>query len=190
LAVSLLSAVIAGNPLKMIIYKDVFTGDEMFSDSFPNIKLIDDLYYEIIASQKTEVTAISDDMIGGNKSAEGADEDEGADPSAVSGLNIVINHKLKPTTFNRESYQTYIKDYVKRLKAKLEENDPDRVPAFTASVQPFIKSVLNKKNFKKYEFYTGESENPEGLVILVHWGEDENTPTFLFLKDGIIAEKF
>ncbi|XP_070539056.1 translationally-controlled tumor protein homolog [Ptychodera flava] len=173
----------------MIIYKDVFTGDEMFSDTCGKITLKDDLYYEVPAKHMSETTNISDAMIGGNASAEGGDEGETADPSTVSGLNVVVIHKLKTTSFNRESYTTYIKDYAKRLKAKLQEENPDRVPIFAAGMQTFIKDILNKKNFKKYEFYTGDSENPEGLVALLNWGEDENTPVFFFLKDGVVEEK-
>jgi len=173
----------------MIIYKDIFTGDEMFSDTFKDITVKDDLYYEVKAKTITETTEVSDSVFGGNPSEEAGDDEAGADPSSVSGLNVVIIHKLKPTTFNRETYTTHIKAYAKKLKAKLAEENPERVAVFEAGMPAFTKNVLLKKNFKKFDFYTGESENPDGLTVLLTWGDDENTPTFMFLKDGIVAEK-
>ena len=31
-------------------------------------------------------------------------------------------------------------------------------------------------NFKDYEFYTGESMNPDGMVVLLNYREDGTTP--------------
>jgi len=40
-------------------------------------------------------------------------------------------------------------------------------------------------NFKDYEFYTGESMNPDGMVALLNYREDGITPYFTFWKDGL-----
>lgn len=53
---------------------------------------------------------------------------------------------------------------MKAVKAKLQEkNTPEEeVKAFEAGAQKFVKDKL-LPNFKDYEFYTGESMNPDGM---------------------------
>ena len=61
---------------------------------------------------RTETIDIDDRMIGGNASAEGGG-DEGADASSVSGVDVVMNHKLQPSPMKKSDYATYIKGYMK-----------------------------------------------------------------------------
>lgn len=56
--------------------------------------------------------SIAGSLIGANESAEQACEE--TEEATVSGVDIVLNHKLQPTTFNKKSFIVYIKDYVKR----------------------------------------------------------------------------
>ncbi|KAI3356104.1 hypothetical protein L3Q82_017368, partial [Scortum barcoo] len=128
---------------------------------------------------------IDSSLIGGNPSAEEACE--GSDATTTSGVDIVLNHKLQETSFNKKSYMTYIKDYMKAVKAKLEVNNPDRVEAFTSGITPEIKKILAK--IDDYQFFTGESMNPEGMVGLLNYREDGITPYMIFFKDGLEAEK-
>lgn len=55
---------------------------------------------------------IDDALIGGNASAEGPDG-EGSEATVVTGVDIVMNHHLQETSFTKESYKKYIKDYMK-----------------------------------------------------------------------------
>ena len=41
--------------------------------------------------------------------------------------------------------------------------------------------------FDEYQFYMGESMDPDGMHILVEW--EGETPYFYFFKDGLIDEK-
>lgn len=52
-----------------------------------------------------------DALIGANASAEEATETN--DASSVSGVDIVLNHKLQETTFTKSTYTAYIKEYMK-----------------------------------------------------------------------------
>lgn len=54
---------------------------------------------------------IDDALIGGNASAEVLDE--GCDSTTISGVDIVLNHKLQETSYDKKSYTAYIKDYMK-----------------------------------------------------------------------------
>jgi len=72
---------------------------------------------------------------------------------------------------------------MKAIKAYLAEKQPDRVEAFEKGAQAFAKKVV--ANFKDYEFYTGESMNPDGMVLLLNYREDGVTPYFTVWKDGV-----
>jgi hypothetical protein len=64
-----------------------------------------------------------------------------------------------------QSYLTYLKGYMKAVKTHLQEKNPERVAAFEKGAQAFAKKIVG--NFKDYEFYVGESMNPDGMVALL-----------------------
>ncbi|KAJ3282232.1 hypothetical protein HK104_010995 [Borealophlyctis nickersoniae] len=166
----------------MLLYRDVISGDEMISDAF-KITEIDDIAYEVDAKMITIKEGEVD--IGANASAEEADE--GVEDGAQTVNNVVYSFRLQSTQFDKKSYMTYIKGYMKALKKYLQENNPERVPAFEKGVQSFVKKIL--ENFKDYEFYVGETMNPDGMIALLNYREDGITPYFVFFKDGLKIEK-
>jgi len=173
----------------MLVYKDVISGDELFSDSYP-IKLVDDLYYEVEGKLITQSNDIDDSLIGGNKAQEPSEEGEDAavDASATTGINIVITHRLTETGFDKNTFKDWLKTYMKELKKRVEQKSPDRVAAFTAGMQKWAKDVL--ANFDNWRFYLGEKMDPEGMVVLQGYRSDEITPYFIFFKDGLEEEKY
>ena len=53
---------------------------------------------------------IDDKFIGGNASAEGVDDDGAAEAGTVSGIDIVLTHRLVETGFkNKKEYQIHLK---------------------------------------------------------------------------------
>uniref|UniRef100_A0A8C8DTU1 Tumor protein, translationally-controlled 1 n=1 Tax=Oryzias sinensis TaxID=183150 RepID=A0A8C8DTU1_9TELE len=129
----------------MIIYKCVISGDEMFSDIY-KIKETE-IFYEVEGKTVTRTEGFDDALIGANASAEEATETN--ESSTVSGVDIVLNHNLQETGFDKKGYLTYIKDYMKSIKAKLQESNPDRVEKFMAEAQVAVKGVVG--NIKKYQ---------------------------------------
>jgi hypothetical protein len=84
---------------------------------------------------------------------------------------------------------TYIKNFLKNLKAKLESSGKsDRVQGFMAGAQEFVKFIV--ANFDGFEFFTGASENLDGSIAFSFW-EDEGAagPVFYFFKDSLVEEK-
>ncbi|KAG9006055.1 hypothetical protein FRB94_001036 [Tulasnella sp. JGI-2019a] len=164
----------------MLLYSDILTGDEMFSDAFP-VKLVDDIVYEVDC-QLVTVKQGADVDIGANPSAE-----EGGDDALEEGStqvnNVVHSFRLQSTSFDKKSYLTYLKGYMKAVKGKLGESDPDRVDAFEKGAAAYAKKIV--ANFKDYEFYTGESMNPDGMIGLLNFRADGITPYFTFWKDGV-----
>ncbi|KAH7105508.1 translationally controlled tumor-associated [Auriculariales sp. MPI-PUGE-AT-0066] len=163
----------------MLLYTDILTGDEMFSDAYP-MKLVDDIIYEM-DGQSITIKPGADVDIGANPSAE--EQQEELEDGAVVTINIVHSFRLQKTSFDKKSYLTYLKGYMKAVKTKLQETNPDRVEAFEKGAQAFAKKIV--ANFKDFEFYTGESMNVDGMVALLNYREDGITPYFVFWKDGL-----
>ncbi|XP_068123860.1 translationally-controlled tumor protein [Hyperolius riggenbachi] len=170
----------------MIIYRDIISGDEMFSDIYKIKEVNEGLCFEVEGKTITRREGdIDDALIGGNASAEY--QDEGSEATTVSGVDIVMNHKLQETGFSKESYKQYIKEYLKAIKTQLENNNPDRVKPFMCGAAEKVKQILS--NFKNYQFFTGESMNPSGMVALLDYREDGITPFLIVFKDGLEIEK-
>ncbi|KAJ1860105.1 hypothetical protein LPJ73_001525 [Coemansia sp. RSA 2703] len=190
----------------MLLYTDIITGDELFSDAFP-MKEIPGAF-EVDCKM---ITIGDDDIdIGANPSAEGGD-DEAVESSAQTVNNVVHSFRLVETSFDKKSYVTYIKGYMKSLEKKFNEtidglkpeeakNDEEKakieekidetkkqLDAFKKNAAELAKKIVG--NFKDYEFYTGESMNPDGMVALLNYREDGVTPYFTFFADGVKKEK-
>ncbi|KAF9514106.1 hypothetical protein BS47DRAFT_1295349 [Hydnum rufescens UP504] len=162
----------------MLLYQDILTGDEVASDAFP-MKEVDGIVYEFNAALITIKEGEVD--IGGNPSQE--EQEEALEHGAVQVNNIVHSHRLQPTAFDKKSYLTYLKGYMKAVKAKLTETKPERVEAFEKGAAAYAKKIV--ANFKDYEFFIGESMNVDGMVLLLNYREDGTTPYFTLWKDGL-----
>lgn len=175
----------------MIIYKDILTGDELFTDS-NKLNLIDDCLYEVLC---THVTRRQGDIVldGANPSAEDGDDLGGTDEAVESGLDLVLNQKLQVTSFNKADYKTYLKTYTKALQDKWKEMElsPEQLAEYKEKFTNAVKKVLPKLD--DVEFYVGESCNPDGMVALLEYrdkpdGSGEEA-LMLFYKHGLDAEK-
>nr|CCA62930.1 translationally controlled tumour protein [Fredericella sultana] len=180
----------------MIIYKDIISKDEMFSDTYPMKD--DGVVYEVEGKFITEKAGIDNSLLGANPSqggGEGGEDDAGddvggqVDDATISGCNIVLANRLVKTSFTKKSFQVYVKDYMKSLKDQLtaRKQSDQQIKDFQTAAQAFVKRVLAE--FDNFDFYTGESSNPEGMVALLNFREDGVTPFMLFFKHGLDAEK-
>ncbi len=98
-------------------------------------------------------------------------------------------HMLTLDSFH-QAYLTYLKSYMKKLKTHLESKASSgdaaataRLANFESSAQGFAKKIV--ANFKDYEFFTGESMDPDGMVVLMNYREDGVTPYMIYWKDGL-----
>merc|ERR1711876_169529 len=115
------------NFAKMIIYKDLFGGnDELASDTY-KIKIIDEVILEIEGKSITYVPGKLDD--------------------ALFGGNAI----------------------------------------FKANAQGAVKKILG--SFKEWQFFTGESMDPEGSLAFMNYREDGVTPYVQLFIDGLDQEK-
>lgn len=110
----------------------------MFSDSY-KMRLVDDVIYEVYG--KTVVRKDDIKIDGANPSAEEADE--GTDDTGVSGVDIVLNHRLAETGFSdKKQFTVYLKDYMKKwvrfvCVRSIEVVHVIRVPAINARIKCF-----------------------------------------------------
>merc|ERR1712001_225627 len=173
--------------ITMKIYEDVFSNDEMFSDTYP-IKLVNDCMWEVTGKH---ISRTQDDiqLAGANASAEEADE--GTDAASESGIDVVLNHRLVETGFgSKKDYTVYLKDYMKKVVKYLEENDrKDEVDGFKTNISGVMKDLLGK--FKDLQFFTGESMEAEAMILIMDYKdyEGEERPVIMAFKHGLEEEK-
>lgn len=79
----------------------------------------------------------------------GADADEAVEDKAEKVLDLVDAFRYTETSYSKADYTTYIKNYMKKVKAYLEKEKPDRVAGFMAGAKDMVGWVL--KNFDNFQ---------------------------------------
>ena len=158
----------------MKIYCDILSNDELLADSLPIIPILDSCGYEV-ASEKISV---GDDFDIGTANASD-------NPDAEKVINLVNMFAYTEVSFNKADYTTYLKAYVQKIKAYLEENKPDRVEAFLKESEEMEEWIL--KNFDNFQFWVGESKNTtDAMIILSYYKSSEDAaPHFVYFADGL-----
>lgn len=170
----------------MIIYEDIFTDHELFSDAYPT-KLIDDLFYEAEGATININNSVDDALLGGNASAEGGDE--GAEDAVVTEINLIYAFKLKKYELDVKAYKKHIMAYGKKLvdKQKAADIPADELTSFKAKLQKKVGDII--KNFKDYDVYINEDYNEEGMMCLLNYRADGVTPFFTYFATGVRGVK-
>lgn len=89
---------------------------------------------------------IDDPLIGENACIEGP-EDKGTASTVIIDAHIVLNHHLQEISFPKEVYKKYVKDYMKSVKGKPEEQRTGGIKTFMTGGTEQIKYTL--ANLKK-----------------------------------------
>ncbi|KAL9042009.1 MAG: hypothetical protein Q9214_003917, partial [Letrouitia sp. 1 TL-2023] len=73
---------------------------------------------------------------------------------------------------------------------KLKESGADeaKIKEIQTKIQSYYTKVI-APNFKDYDFYVGESMDPDGMVVLLNYREDGITPYVTIWKYGLKEEK-
>lgn len=173
----------------MKVFKDIISGDELFMDTY-SMELLHDAVYKVEGKYVTRNKVGDFVLEGANASAEEADEGTD-DNDTESGLDIVLNMRLVETGFkDKKGYLTYLKDYMKRIVAKLEEEGSKDIDTFKAGSNAFIKEKIG--TYKDMQFFQGESMDPDAMSgILIHEDKPDGNeaPFFYFFKHGLVEEK-
>ncbi|MCJ1470218.1 hypothetical protein MMC07_008863 [Pseudocyphellaria aurata] len=152
----------------MIVYTDIVSGDEIISDSW-TLKEIDDVVYEVdCAMQEVGATHIN---TGANPSAEEAEESLQDDVQKE--INVVGAFKLQllgdrlsgdKGFASSKAYHAQLKAYLKLAgKALLAKGlEKEEIIAILDKARKYYKDVI-EPNFDNYDFYAGQSLDPNGL---------------------------
>ena len=68
----------------------------------------------------------------------------------------------------------------------MKEEEPAREDAFKKGMMDALKKI--EANFDNWQFFMGESMNPDGMVALMDF-RDDGSPYMWFFKDGTVEEK-
>ena len=164
----------------MKVWKDLGTGDEMVSDSYPMQLLFNDACLEV----KAKFTTKGSDFV----AIAADDEDDGGEGETV--VNIVEAHKLNEIMLSKKDVMALIKGIMKNCVTRLKENGKeDRVAGFKAGATEMVKFIIGK--FDEMQIYIGESIDTENGAICFSYNKDgETDPTFLFFNDCYKEEKY
>ncbi|XP_041482411.1 translationally-controlled tumor protein homolog [Lytechinus variegatus] len=189
----------------MIIYRDILTGDELFSDNFkvelvgPNKNII-----RIKVKRVSESTSVDID-IGANPSAE--EQAEALEEGVISNFNVCTNHQLQEVPgYTLKEYQGVFKKYVKKLEKKKQEeieeleNEGNKggkadklkeeLENFKATIGDDVKQVFAQGLKKKeFQFFSGESMDPEAMIALLSYADNDPDPYMYYIKFGLLEEK-
>ncbi|KAG9748189.1 hypothetical protein KCU73_g7152, partial [Aureobasidium melanogenum] len=93
------------------------------------------------------------------------------------------------TSFDKKSYLGHLKQYMKKVKESMKEKgaSDEEVKEFETGASTFAKKVVG--SFKDWEFFTGESMDPDGMVVLLNYREDGTTPYVCVWKHGLSEMK-
>merc|ERR1711904_38739 len=126
--------------------------------------------------------------IGGNDSAEGADEDAGVDDNKQQVIDLVHNFRYQPMEYSKKEYMTYMKAFCKKCVMYKKEHDmADQVPAFKENVQEALKAITSEWN--EYCCYVNEDYDCEGSTVLCRY-DANGKPFFYYFMDGFTATKY
>ncbi|ODV82857.1 hypothetical protein CANARDRAFT_30499 [[Candida] arabinofermentans NRRL YB-2248] len=169
----------------MKLFTDVISGDELLSDAY-DLKLVNGAIYEADCDM-IKVKAGADVDIGANPSAEDGGDEDGVEDGVETVNNVVYSFRLQQTQFDKKSFLVYIKSYMKSIKSYLQENNPDEIESFEKGATAYVKKVVG--SFKDWEFFTGESMDPEAMIVLLNYREDGVTPFVAIWKHGVKETK-
>ncbi|XP_078487053.1 translationally-controlled tumor protein homolog [Ciona intestinalis] len=169
----------------MLIFKDILTGDELFTDA-QKYEVFMGAFYKVYGKSTTRNNDLDPALFGANPSAE--DGDSGAaESSSTQVIDFVDACKLvEAPPYDKKGFVTYFKDYCKHVIAKLtEEGRTDDITEFKKHATDAMKYI--KSNIKDFQIFTGESVDPDGSVGYLNW--EGEVPYILFFKHALVEEK-
>jgi len=149
---------------KTKIYKDILTGDEMFSDIY-KIELLDEVIYEVYGSWIPVP----------------GQEGENA-------VDIVLNSHLVETFVEKDDFKKYLKEYKETIIKKLTQDQPDQVDVFKNNIDKAMGDIFER--YEKLRFFTGASEDSDGMIALMEYRkiDGQNVPVLTAFKHGLVEE--
>ncbi|XP_040304561.1 translationally-controlled tumor protein-like [Herpailurus yagouaroundi] len=80
--------------------------------------------WDLINHEVSETESKTDESLFSGNAFTGGPEDKGTGSMLIAVVDIVMKYHLQETRITTESYEKHIKDYIKSIKGKLEEQRP------------------------------------------------------------------
>lgn len=177
----------------MIVYIDRLSGDEMLSDAYKLLPVVDSDGETVEGLQmcvSKMVQEAGDDVDVGCGNAFGGEAEEAGASDAVMVNNVVKGFSYTETQMSSATeLKAWLKEYMMAVRTKLREaNTPkEEIQAFMGCASGIAKFLI--KNFSDVQFYLGPSFSPESMVFSIY-PEGAVTPNFYFIMAGFKAEKY
>ena len=173
----------------MKVWIDVFSGDEMVSDSYKSKLIFNDACLEVQCKYVTVGGAETVDIGAGNAFGGGEEEDAGGDDGGVTAINVVHGMQLQEATLSKKDTMALLKAYLKRVVEHLKEKGKDdRIPEFKKGATEMIKFIMEK--FDEMQIFSGVNFDTEAGLAFSFTKDGEEEPVIMFFNDGLREEKF
>lgn len=179
----------------MKVYIDIFTNDELISDSYKPLAPYGDESFADVAFEvesRKIVKGNEDYGIAANTDAdeEGGAAEGGADVEQV--IDIVDKFELQEQYLEKKDFMAYIKKYMKHMTDYLAANRLERLEPFKSGASNLIKKIVSE--FGDCSIYTGKNAADafadfKAQLVVAHYVGEEVTPRFMFWKDSMREEK-
>ena len=171
----------------MRVWKDIISGDEMVSDSYPYEEIFDGAGLEVKASF---VTKKNNEDFGVSANTDEGEDESKPDESTTTVVDVIEGMRLAEISLDKKSFMAYIKGYLKTIKEKLEANGKTaRIAPFQKGATELVKPLVGK--WDEVQVFTGESGDWEGALGFCYMKEQTDAgPTFYFFLDGLRQEKY
>lgn len=180
----------------MLVWQDIFTDDEVMSDSFKVSPVVDEEGNEVsglFQVQSKQVSKGGDNIDIGCGNAFGGEEEE-VDDSVETVNNIIdetVGFGYTETGFESKSdLKTFLKSYFRKIMKHLKSSgaDDDKIAAFKGDAQGIVKHLVSL--YKELQFFMFRSMDSEAGMAFGYYPEGAHHPTFLYIKWGLKETKF
>ncbi|KAF9125712.1 hypothetical protein BGX30_000334 [Mortierella sp. GBA39] len=157
----------------MLIFQDIVTGDELFSDEF-DIK-------EVGGTYVIECAMILPEDINIDISNYASEEDAQEDLKSAFDVNNVAHYfRLQLYNVDKKNYIYYMRRHFAQVMTKMGITEEADVKAYGMEISPEVKKVCD--DFQNYYLYTGESD---GSAIMHLSCREDGTQFFTVLKHAV-----
>mmetsp|Transcript_5097 Transcript_5097/g.7041 ORF Transcript_5097/g.7041 Transcript_5097/m.7041 type:complete len:181 (+) Transcript_5097:141-683(+) len=180
----------------MIVYQDIFTEDELISDSYKHEPVIDEDGEEVPGLFEVESRTIAvggDNVDIGCGNAFGGEEEE-LDDNVEKENNIISESAgfgYTEMPFNSKAeFKAYLKDYVRKVRSKMKSDgvEVEKIKQMMAEAPIFVKWLISM--YSELQFYCGRAVDPEATMVFAYYKGENINPHFVYMKWGLKEVKF
>jgi len=164
----------------MLLYKDIVTGDELVSDSFPRREIENGILWEVQGKYVVE-GPVEVDIAANPPEEEGARKVLVEPPTKV--VDIVEAFRLQEVDTLRleeDDLKSRLNRYVKALTPLIPE---EKRHHFEKNAHLAVDYLVRKG--KDLQVFFGESGREDGAMVFAYTKEGREDPIFLYFADGL-----